>query len=469
MSNHSSTNTSSRTAKKVSEQAKIPNRSLSQTPSSTSDDEPITGIISKLDDLENTISNLELDVRKELNTQRLLSRCQLNLAAKCAETAKDPSALETQSRRPSGGSAFLGLTECNCRCHQALVIYLDQLRQAKLEQEELLRHLKMKEEQLLLYRSKMLEMNSIVEHQKQQLKTLKENEVLVTQKINSAVEKENQMLMQEINRLKQLPDELREREQALKFANKELQETKLTLKSLLLDIESGLEACEGISGELQQERTRAFNTLTEIDQEKRKVLNWVDKYTSLKEEYDSAVKQKQSNDQLMSELRLKTTQLEEITRQYDALKEESTTYMARMQSEYDKQEAELNKRAVDMECENHRLKVTLEDQSTKASSASHNMQRELLSLEMKFNEAQNEIDTLKRYNEAAAAAAEYGVRKKNFLKDESSSTETLSPPFCSLCAVEQTAGEAYSCTCSSNESESVCSLINEEAEPEGSK
>lgn len=115
-----------------------------------------------------------------------------------------------------------------------------------------------------------MESNATVERQKQEIKALKDNEELITQKINTALEEENQTLMTEIERLKSLPDELRARERALKVANKELQETKLTLKSLLLDIESGLETCEDISGELQQERKRAFNTLNEIDEEKRK-------------------------------------------------------------------------------------------------------------------------------------------------------------------------------------------------------
>lgn len=109
-----------------------------------------------------------------------------------------------------------------------------------------------------------------MERQNQEIQALKDNEELVTQKINTALEQENQTLMDEINRLKRLPDELRMREQALKAANKELQETKLTLKSLLLDIESGLETCEEVSGELQQERKRAFLKLNEIDEEKRK-------------------------------------------------------------------------------------------------------------------------------------------------------------------------------------------------------
>ncbi|XP_058452923.1 uncharacterized protein LOC131431311 [Malaya genurostris] len=439
--------------------------------SHTSEDEPITGLISKLDDLENTISNLELDVRKELNTQRLLSRCQLNLAAKCSDTPEDPSALGTQHKRSSAGSGFLGLSECNCRCNQALVIYLEQLRQAKLEQEQLLRHLKMREEQVQLYRSKMLETNSIVEHQKQQIRTFKENEELVTQKINSAVEQENRMLMQEIDRLKRLPDELRERERALKIANKELQETKLTLKSLLLDIESGLAACEDISGELQQERTRAFETMSEIDQEKRKVMRWVDKYSELKQQYDTAVEQKQSIDQLMSELGGKTIQLEKITRQYEALKEESTAYLSTVETQYKKQEAELNQRVVELECENHRLKVTLEDQSLKTSEASHNMQRELMSLEKKFVEAQNELNTLKRYNEAAAAVAEFGTRKKDFSMHESTSSETLSPPFCSMCAVENEPSLTEECTCtySSYASGGVDCDPTEEDGPVGSK
>lgn len=115
-----------------------------------------------------------------------------------------------------------------------------------------------------------MESNALVERQKQEIKALKDNEELITQKINTALEEENQTLMTEIERLKSLPDELRARERALKLANKELQETKLTLKSLLLDIESGLETCEDISGELQQERKRAFHTLNEIDEEKRK-------------------------------------------------------------------------------------------------------------------------------------------------------------------------------------------------------
>lgn len=115
-----------------------------------------------------------------------------------------------------------------------------------------------------------MESHTIVEHQNQEIRALKDNEELVTKKINSALEQENQTLMNEIDRLKRLPDELRMRENALKVANKEMQETKLTLKSLLLDIESGLETCENISGELQQERKRAFHTLSEIDEEKRK-------------------------------------------------------------------------------------------------------------------------------------------------------------------------------------------------------
>lgn len=115
-----------------------------------------------------------------------------------------------------------------------------------------------------------METNAIVEHQNQEIRALKDNEELITKKINTVLEEENRILMNEIDRLKRLPDELRVREHALKAANKELQETKLTLKSLLLDIESGLETCEDISGELQEERKRAFNTLNEIDEEKRK-------------------------------------------------------------------------------------------------------------------------------------------------------------------------------------------------------
>lgn len=115
-----------------------------------------------------------------------------------------------------------------------------------------------------------MESNAIVEHQKQEMRDFKENEKLVTQKIKVALEEENRTLMDEINRLKRLPDELREQQCALKQANKELQDTKCTLKSLMQDIESGLETCENISGELQQERKRAFRTLNEIDDEKRK-------------------------------------------------------------------------------------------------------------------------------------------------------------------------------------------------------
>ncbi|XP_053692444.1 uncharacterized protein LOC128740895 [Sabethes cyaneus] len=409
---------------------------MSNNPSSNSfEDESITGLISKLDDLENTISHLELDVRNELNAQRLLGRCELNLAARCADTPNDPSVLDAQPKRLSGGSIPSTFGECNCRCNQALAIYLEQLRQAKLEQEQLLRHLKMREEMLQLYRSKMLETNATVERQKEQIRTLVENEKIVTEKINSALEEENHTLMQEINRLKRLPDELRIRERALRDANKELQDTKLTLKSLLLDIETGLETCEDISGELQQERTRAFQTMNEIDKEKHKVMTWVAKYSELKKQYESAVQQKETVDQLGTELREKTWELDQMTKKYQAIKEESTDYLSNVENQYRKQQNEQNKRILDLECENQYLKVKLNDQSFKTSDASHKMHLELMSLEQKFKEAQDEIVALKRYNEAAAAAAEYGIRQKKNTSDESGSPP-LSPPFCSMCAVE---------------------------------
>ncbi|XP_055540987.1 centrosomal protein of 135 kDa-like [Wyeomyia smithii] len=395
------------------------------------EEEPISGLISKLDDLENTISHLELDVRNELHTQRLLDRCELNLAARCA----DPSETDAQGKRLSGESIPSTFGECSCRCSQALAIYLEQLRQAKLEQEQLLRHLKMREEQLQLYRSKMLETNAIVEHQKEQIRALVEKEKMVTEKINFTLEEENQTLMQEINQLKRLPDELRVRERALRDANKELQETKLTLKSLLLDIETGLETCEDISGELQQERTRAFQTMTEIDQEKRKVITWVAKYSELKQQYESALQQKESVDQLVAELREKSLQLDQMTKKYEAIKEESSKYLSKVESEYSQQEKKLNKRVVDLECENQCLKVKLNDQSFKTSDTSHKMHLELLSLEQKFKEAQEEISALKRFNEATAAAAEYVTRKKQTSGNDSDSP-SLSPPFCSMCAVE---------------------------------
>lgn len=202
------------------------------------------------------------------------------MATKCEDTPHDPSLVEYLNQTGGYGSIKSAGTgsycstspygECNCRCNQALAIYLDQLRQARLEEEELLRKLKMTEMKAQLYRGKLMDASAVVERQKQEILDMKQNDEQVTQKINAALEQENQTLMDEISRLKRLPEELWERERSLKAANKELQETKLTLKSLLLNIESGLEACEDISGELQQERRRAFDTMTEIDEEKRK-------------------------------------------------------------------------------------------------------------------------------------------------------------------------------------------------------
>lgn len=63
------------------------------------------------------------------------------------------------------------------------------------------------------------------------------------------------------------------------------------------------------------------------------------------------------------------------------------------------------------------------------------MQRELLNLEKKFVEAHGEINTLKRYNETAAAHAEYAARLKSLPGTESASAESqsLRPPYCNTC------------------------------------
>nr|XP_029727012.1 LOW QUALITY PROTEIN: abnormal long morphology protein 1-like [Aedes albopictus] len=409
--------------------------SSTSTPNAIDDSEPLAGIINTIDNLENTLSNLELDVRNELNTQRLLYRCQLNLAGRCPSVDR---VRDTDSQSSQGtGSIVSKFSGCNCRCNQALEIYLGQLRRAQAEQEELLRVMKMKDEQTKLYRCKLMESNATVERQKQEIKALKDNEELITQKINTALEEENQTLMTEIERLKSLPDELRARERALKVANKELQETKLTLKSLLLDIESGLETCEDISGELQQERKRAFNTLNEIDEEKRKVLSWIAKYSELKQQYDSAVQQKESVAQLSAALREKTTKLEALTKDYDALRKESVDYISNVETVNEKQRTELQERVVELECQNLQYKIALEEQCQKTSEVSHNMQRELLSLEMKFVEAQEEVSALKRYNEKAAASAEYTARRQSLVGDETSEDlPSLSPPYCKTCGVD---------------------------------
>lgn len=411
--------------------------------SSSSENEPLSGIISKIGVLEDTISNLELDVRNELTAQRLQNRCQLNLAAKCEDTPSDPSVLEYLNKYGSikssiGSAGLLNYAECNCRCNQALEIYLDQLRNARMEEEDLLAKLKMKEVQMQLYRTKLMEANAIVERQKQEIVSMKQNEEQVTARINIALEQENQTLMDEITRLKRLPEELLERERSLKLANKELQETKLTLKSLLLDIESGLEACEDISGELQQERKRAFQTMSDIDEEKRKVLNWVAKYTELKEQYESAAQQRESVMKLTAELRDKTVQLEQMTKEFNALKEESVGYISKVETQHSKQHKELQEQLLELECENLRLKVALEEQSTKTSDATHKMQQELFNLEQKFVEAQDDLRVLKHYNEAAAAAAEYGSRKKDDPEVDDSwlETQSMKSPFCSFCITD---------------------------------
>ncbi|XP_039440307.1 nuclear mitotic apparatus protein 1-like [Culex pipiens pallens] len=419
--------------------------------SSCSENEPIHGIISKLDNLENTISNLELDVRNELNTQRLLNRCQLAMATKCEDTPRDPSLVEYLNQTGGYGSIKSAGTgsycstspygECNCRCNQALAIYLDQLRQARLEEEELLRKLKMTEMKAQLYRGKLMDASAVVERQKQEILDMKQNDEQVTQKINAALEQENQTLMDEISRLKRLPEELWERERSLKAANKELQETKLTLKSLLLNIESGLEACEDISGELQQERRRAFDTMTEIDEEKRKVMNWVAKYSELKEQYETAKQQQESVSKLSRELQDKSRQLEQITREYSVLKEESVAYISKVEAQSERQRAEFNEQYLEMECENLRLKVALEEQSSKTSDATHKMQQELVNLEQKFTEAHEEVRMLKQYNEAAAAAAELGSRKKDNAEVDETWLERQSIN-CSYCVGEDSTKES---------------------------
>ncbi|XP_021703281.1 NF-kappa-B essential modulator-like [Aedes aegypti] len=399
------------------------------------DSKPLAGIINTIDTLENTLSNLELDVRNELNAQRLLYRCQLNLAGRCPSVDR---VRDTDSQTSHGAASIVSkYGECNCRCNQALEIYLAQLRKAQLDQEELFRTMKMKDEQAKLYRCKLMESNALVERQKQEIKALKDNEELITQKINTALEEENQTLMTEIERLKSLPDELRARERALKLANKELQETKLTLKSLLLDIESGLETCEDISGELQQERKRAFHTLNEIDEEKRKVLSWIGKYSELKQQYDSAVQQKESVAQLSAALREKTAKLDALSKDYDALKKESVDYISNVETVNEKQRTALQERVVELECQNLQYKIALEEQCQKTSEVSHNMQRELLNLEMKFVEAQEEVNAMKIYNEKAAASAEYTARRKSLVGDETSmDSQSLSPPYCKTCGVE---------------------------------
>ncbi|XP_065083737.1 protein Daple-like [Ochlerotatus camptorhynchus] len=434
----------------------------------STDNQPLSGIINTLDTLENTISNLELDVRNELNTQRLLYRCQLNLAGKC------PSVEQVQSRDTDrdisngAGSIVSKYGKCNCRCNQALGIYLDQLRQSQLEQEQLLQTLKMKEEQTQLYRSKLMETNAIVEHQNQEIQALKDNEELVTKKINTALEQENQTLMNEIDRLKRLPDELRVREHALKVANKELQETKLTLKSLLLDIESGLETCEDISGELQQERKRAFHTLNEIDEEKRKAMNWVAKYSELKQQYDSAVQQKESVQQLSAALREKTIKLDALSKEYKALEKESVDFISNVETVNEKKRTELQARVLELECENLRLKIALEDQCHNTSEVTHNMQRELLNLEKKFVEAHGEINTLKRYNETAAAHAEYAIRHKSLPGIESSAeSQSLSPPYCNTCVTEDTSEKLESNREVSSDSFSSARENNEQGSSSG--
>lgn len=116
------------------------------------DNLPLSGIINTLDTLENTISTLELDVRKELNTQRLLYRCQLNLAGRCPSVEQVQSKDSDSDISNGAGSIVSKYGKCNCRCNQALEIYLDQLRHSQLEQDQLLQTLKMKEEQTKLYR-----------------------------------------------------------------------------------------------------------------------------------------------------------------------------------------------------------------------------------------------------------------------------------------------------------------------------
>lgn len=114
------------------------------------DSEPLAGIINTIDTLENTLSNLELDVRNELNAQRLLYRCQLNLAGRCPSVDR---VRDTDSQTSHGAASIVSkYSACNCRCNQALEIYLAQLRKAQLDQEELLRTMKMKDEQAKLYR-----------------------------------------------------------------------------------------------------------------------------------------------------------------------------------------------------------------------------------------------------------------------------------------------------------------------------
>ncbi|XP_062552553.1 uncharacterized protein LOC134217761 [Armigeres subalbatus] len=439
--------------------------SSSGIPHLNDDSEPLAGIINTLDTLENTLSNLELDVRNELNTQRLLYRCQLNLAGRCPSSDQ---VRDTDSQSSQGAASIVSkFGTCNCRCNQALEIYLAQLRNSQLEQEQLLRTLKMKDEQSNLYRGKLMESNAIIERQKQEIKALKDKEELITQEINTALEQENQILMTEIQRLKGLPDELRAREHALKLANKELQETKLTLKSLLLDIESGLETCEDISGELQQERKRAFNTMNEIDEEKRKVMSWVVKYSELKQQYESAAQQKNSFDQLNAALGEKTAKLEALTKDYDALKKESVDYITNVETVNEKQRTALQEKVVELECENLKLKITLEKQCKQTSEVSHDMQRELLNLERKFIDAQGEVNTLKRYNEQAAASAEYTARRKSLTGDDTSvESQSLNPPFCKTCGIKLSSekiGSEHSCSqeCCSLESENNDSVKND--------
>lgn len=66
------------------------------------------------------------------------------------------------------------------------------------------------------------------------------------------------------------------------------------------------------------------------------------------------------------------------------------------------------------------------------------MQRELLSLEKKFVDAHDEINSLKRYNETAAAHAEYASRYKSVPNVDSlpAESESLSPPYCNTCFPE---------------------------------
>lgn len=97
------------------------------------------------------------------------------------------------------------------------------------------------------------------------------------------------------------------------------------------------------------------------------------------------------------------------------------------------------------------------------------MQRELLSLEKKFVDAHDEIHTLKRYNETAAAHAEYASRYKSVAIVDSlpAESDSLSPPYCNTCFPENASEKLESPQEVSNDSFSTARGSNEHSSSSG--